>query len=540
VSDAALRSARAACRKDAWGEAYQAFSSVGAALAVEDIEQFATCAYLTGRDDRAFELWGRAHRLRVDADDAAGAVRAAFWLACTLGFKGDLARAGGWTERARRAAESLSGDCVEQGHVAYLEALGAIFDAGDPIAAATWFERSEAIARRCGDRELLTLAGIGVGRCRIFAGDIAAGFRLLDEAMLSVEDGAVSAIVVGDAFCTVIEACHELFDVRRNETWTAAFTAWCGAHPDVVVYGGHCLLHRAEILTLHGEWPAALAEAERACERLTEPMHPVALGSAWYVRGELLRLRGRTNDAEDAFDRAHRVGHSPEPGRSLLRFAQGARDVATSAIGRALRERDDPPGRARVLPAYVDIMVRAGDVASASVGAGELSALGEHLGSHLVRAAGARATGAVAIAENDPARALVDLRRAHRLWRELRAPYEAARTCDLLADACAALGDRDGAQLERSAAREAYARLGAAEASVDSADDGPVIAPDGLTRREMEVIALVATGKSNRAIARELSISEKTVASHLTHIFTKLDLTSRAALTAYAYEHRVV
>jgi len=138
----------------------------------------------------------------------------------------------------------------------------------------------------------------------------------------------------------------------------------------------------------------------------------------------------------------------------------------------------------------------------------------------------------------DAPAALVALRRAAGEWSELSAPYEGARTRLLIADACEALADLDGAELERRAARSMLDALGAGAAPPRPAATART--PEDLTAREAEVLALVARGKTNRAIAAQLYISEKTVASHLNHIFTKLGLTSRSAATAYAYEHDLV
>ena len=157
----------------------------------------------------------------------------------------------------------------------------------------------------------------------------------------------------------------------------------------------------------------------------------------------------------------------------------------------------------------------------------------------------ARAVGAVTLAEGDAGAALTALRRASEAWQALDAPYEVARARLLIADACRALGDRDGASLELEAARDVLRRLDARPdleriARLEGADDARARPAGPLTAREVEVIRLVASGKTNRAIAAELVISEKTVARHLANIFTKLDLPSRSAATAYAYEHGLV
>jgi DNA-binding CsgD family transcriptional regulator/tetratricopeptide (TPR) repeat protein len=397
------------------------------------------------------------------------------------------------------------------------------------------------VGERFLDPELTTLARIGQGRCLIYVGQIDEGVALLDEAMVAVGAQEISPIAVGDAYCTVIEGCHELFDIRRAHEWTAALTRWCDAQPDLVLYRGQCLVHRAEIMKLRGAWSDALEELTRAIERLASPTGPHVLGTASYLRGEVHLLRGELVDAEEAFRAANTLGRDPQPGLALLRLAQGHVDAADATIRRVLHEADDPITRARMLGPYVEIVLACGDdVVGARAASDELTGLAAELDKPFLRALSAQVTGAVLLAENDPNGALVSLRRAWRGWRELEVPYEAARSRVLIARACRVLGDDDGAEMELDAARSAFAELGATPdvALVASLSRlAAVSLPGGLTAREVEVLALVAKGLTNRDVARQLVISEKTVASHVSHIFTKLGLTSRAAATAYAYEH---
>jgi DNA-binding NarL/FixJ family response regulator len=302
------------------------------------------------------------------------------------------------------------------------------------------------------------------------------------------------------------------------------------AQSGLVLYRGHCLLHRAELLMLHGDWSDAVTVAQEACARLAEPINPLTLGGAVYVEGELHRLRGEFTMAEQAYERANALGCQPQPGMALLRLAQGRADVAAAQLRRRLAEADQPIDRARILCAAAEILIAAEDVDGARAAADELTSLATELGSPLLRAHAALATGAVLLATGDVTTALVALRRAAGDWIEMRVPHEEARTRLLIADACEALTDFDTAEMERRAARSTLAALGGDVAPQRQ------LAP-GLTAREAEVLTLVARGKTNRAIAAELYISEKTVASHLNHIFTKLGLASRSAATAYAYQH---
>lgn len=524
---------------ETWGEEYRQLAALDAehGLDVDDLDRLATAAYMTGRDEESFELWGRGHHRCLEMGDTARAIRFGVRLAQALAFKGDIARSSGWVERSHRLLDDANLDCVERGFLEHAAGMCRIFADGDITAAYAAFGRAAKIGEQFRDRELLTFVRVAEGRCLIYLGEIAEGLGLLDEAMVSVEAREIPPMAVGDAYCTVIDACYELFDLRRCEQWTDSFTQWCDTQSGLVLYRGHCLLHRAELLMLHGAWSDALTVVRDACARLAEPINPLTLGGAHYVEADLHRLRGEFTLAEDAYERANGLGCQPQPGMALLRLAQGRVDVAANQLRRLLAETDQTIGRARILCAAAEILLAAMDVDGARAAADELSAVATELGSPLLRAHAALATGAVLLAVGDAPAALVALRRAATGWSELAAPYEGARTRLLIADACEALADLDGAELERRAAGSTFDALGAGRPS------GRTIGRSAgldLTAREAEVLTLVAQGKTNRTIANELYISEKTVASHLNHIFTKLGLTSRSAATAYAYEHDLV
>jgi DNA-binding NarL/FixJ family response regulator len=453
-----------------------------------------------------------------------------------------LAQGGGWIDRAQRLLDEQRHDRVEQGYLRYCVALRSVFE-GDVQSAHAGFAEAAKVGDRFGDPQLMALARVGEGRCLIYLGEVADGLALLDEAMVSVTAREVSPTAIGDLYCTVIEGCHEVFDVRRAHEWTAALSRWCDMQPELVFYRGNCLIHRAELMLLRGAWPDALTEVARAVARLSHPTTNPAIGAAWYLRGEIHRLRGEFADAEDAFRLANQWDRQPQPGLSLLRLAQGRRDLAVAGIRRAIDEADDPISRARLLGAFVEIMLAAGDVGAARVAAHELSSIATAWRAPLLHAHAAYAMGAVLLADGDTSSAVLALRRACAASLEVDAPYDVARARVLLACACRALGDEDGAAMELDSARTTFARLGAtpdAERVDELSHPARRPAPGGLTAREREVLALVATGMTNRAIAAELVVSEKTVATHVSSILTKLGCTTRAAATAYAYEQRLV
>jgi len=536
----AIEDARAACDSHRWGDAFRLLSGVAVhELDVDDLDRLATAAYLTGHDEEGFACWVRAHQACVSQ----GAVhRAAYFgtrLAQALGFKGDLGRCRGWVDRTARLLEEAGIDCVEQGYREYGLAMMRIFEAGDVAGARTHFVQAGKIGTRFAHRELLTLARIGEGRMLIYLGEIGEGMALLDEAMVSIEARELSPFATGDAYCTVIDACSELFDLGRCRSWTESFTRWCDTQQELVLYRGHCFLHRAEMLELLGAWSEALAEARHACDRLAAPVNPAALAGACVIEGDLLRLIGDFDGAEASYQRANELGRDPQPGLALLRLAQGRLDVADATIRRALGEAEDPMSRARMLGPYVEILLLAGDTAAGGIAADELREIAAELGSPFLRAHSARASGAVLLAADTFKAALIELRRAFNEFNALGVRYEAARTRLLIADACRALGDHDAAGMESSSARSEFESLGATAMLSTIATQADSL-PDGLTQRELEVLVLLARGKTNRTIANELFISEKTVASHVSHIFTKLGLSSRSAATAYAYDHDLV
>ena len=390
--------------------------------------------------------------------------------------------------------------------------------------------------------DLVTLARNIQGRALIGQGNTADGMNLLDEVMVAVMADEVSEIVAGSVYCSVIEACQEVFDLRRAQEWTAALTHWCDSQPDLVPFSGDCLVHRAEILQLHGAWPDAAGAARRACERLLPRAQP-AVGRAFYQEAELHRLCGEFAQAEEGYRQASRWGREPQPGLARLRLIQGQVDAAEAAIRRVVDGTDDRVARSRLLPAHVEIMFAAGDVLAARAAADELSEMAADLDAPLLRALATHAQGAVLLLEGDAQAAHGTLRDAWTAWQKLEVPYEAARVRVLIGLACRQLGDQDTAEMELDAAGWVFQELGAAPdlARAHALSRKWAAKPaGGLTARELEVLRLVATGKTNRSIAADLFLSEKTVARHVSNIFSKLSLSSRAAATAYAYEHHLV
>jgi DNA-binding CsgD family transcriptional regulator/tetratricopeptide (TPR) repeat protein len=527
----------------AWEGAYESLSSADPeSLSAGDLELLAISAYMLGRDDAYLKAWERAYDSHLRAGDSARAARSAWWIGDYLRFRVDRARAAGWFARGRRLLDRVRGDCVARGYL-LLPSLHDHVSGGDHVAAAAVAAEAGEIGERFGDRDLLALAMMEQGHALVRHGRVAEGLRLVDETMVAVTTDELSPVIAGIVYCTTIAFCRDVFELGRAQAWTDAHTQWCECQSDMVAYMGICLVHRAEIMTLAGAWSDALGEIRRAEGYTRGALNERVAGQAAYRRGELLFLRGELARAEDAYREASRRGHEPQPGLALLRLAQGEGEVAAAALSRALGEAAEPLRRAALLPAYVEILLAAGDVEQARAASEELADVAQRQGSHALAAMADYARGAVHLAEGDARGALLALRHASQVWQELGAPRETARTRVLVGQACAGLGDLDTAALEWEAARECFAELGAAPelARVESLVHPPADRDiHGLTARELQILRVLATGKSNREIAAALVISDHTVRRHIQNIFAKLGVSSRAAATAFAFRHGLV
>ena len=375
---------------------------------------------------------------------------------------------------------------------------------GDIEAVYTTATEAVQIAERYRDRDLHACAIHKQGRALVKLGRVEEGLGLLDEVMVAVTGDELSPIVTGLMYCSVIDGCREAHAMRRAREWTAALSQWCEQQPEMVSFTGRCLIHRAEIMQLHGSWADALAEAERARKRSTEGANPGAAGEALYRLAEVQRVRGEFPAAEDAYREASRCGREPQPGLALLRLAQGRADAAAAAMRRLAGETTGPVERAALLPAHVEVMLAVGAVDEARDACRELATVADDFHSEMLDAAAAQARGAVVLAEGDARAALVPLRQALQTLQELDVPYEIARVRVLVARACRELGDEDGAALELEAAGEIFAELGAVPdaASVVALSAGAAPGDThGLTARELDVLRLVAAGETNKAIA---------------------------------------
>ena len=504
------------------------------------LETQAVAAYLAGAESESEELWSRAHSEWLAARDTEHAARCVFWIALDLFNRGEWARGAGWLGRGLRLVEGHE-HSPAHGLLCALESRNHLKHA-EIDAAARAAGHAVAIAARHDDAELGIFSRLALALVHARSGRFADAAPLFDEIMVGVTVDRVSPIAVGVVYCAVIDACRSLFDLSRAREWTTALGRWCSTQPNLVAFRGKCLVHRSEIMRFTGEWNEALAEAEQACAwsaaHTTSFKYPA--GPAFYELAEIHRLRGNFAAAEPAYRRASEHGQTPEPGLTLLQLAQGKRASAEHSMRRLLSEQQPSVVRAAVLLAAVEILVGTDDLELAHQAASELAQLHELYGTPVSRARAAQATGTVCLAQGDAIGALNRLREAWMLWQELEAPYEAARVRVLLGQVCQQLGDTRTAELEFDTARTIFERLAATPdvARLDAMRQQPrTTGASPLTARELQVIELIATGQTNRAIAGQLSISERTVDRHVSNILVKLNLTSRSAATAYVYEH---
>lgn len=525
---------REAYARRAWREAHELLTGAHEQQPLEapDLGLLATTAFMLGRDDDCVAWLERAHQRFLDEGATLPAVRCAAWIVLNLAIRGEIGPATGWLGRAQRLV-APEGDCGERGYLL----LPSVFQkeaAGEFASAAAIAEEAVRLGERFRDRDLFALAVQAQGYMLIKNGQVREGLALLDESMVAVTAEELSPIVTGIVYCGVILACQEVWEVRRAREWTRALNEWWALQPEMVAFTGRCLVHRAEVMQLDGSWSEALDEARRAGKRFIETGNRAA-GLACYRQGELLRLQGDFVGAEKAYREASEFGWEPQPGLAQLRLAQGRIETAVRSIRRAESAASTPLERARLLPAFVEIMVAAQDVDAAHGACVELEGIAAGYESAMLGAIVAHARGAVHLARGEPREALLSLRNATETWRALDAPYEIARTRTLIGDAARLAGDDDAAALEHGAARRIFERLGA---TPDLARFGASAETSyGLSRRELEVLRLVAAGKTNREIAASLVISEHTVARHAQNIFAKLGVSSRAAATAFAFEH---
>ena len=503
-----------------------------------DLHALATSAYLVGDMETCVQAWQRSFQLHSDAGDHLAAARDALWLTLALVNSNNEAAGRGWQATAARLLDAEPGDVAERGFLQVHQMFQAVFSGHFEEA----FELAVSAAESGRRHRLPDLVAVGLmcqGRLTMYSGRVPEGLALLDEAMAQVAAGGVSPIIAGMAYCTMIDACQEIDDYRRMADWTRMLSHWCEKQPDLVPYTGQCSVHRAQIMRVNGAWSDALEELELAQARYEGLGLGDAVGEVFYQRGEVLRLQGEVEAATAAYEGAAGHGHDPQPGLTLLWLSQGRVEAAVAVVRRLLDELPDPVHRSRVLPASVEVLIAGGDIDGAAAAAEELERVASGFGTAALSASAEYAKGSVSLARSEAGAALPHLRLAWRSWLDLGARYQAAWARARIGQAFRAMGDEDSAKAELVVAGRTFEEIGAAPARAEVERLLGGGRPDGLTPRELEVLRLVAAGRTNPQIAAELFLSEKTVARHLSNIFGKTNVTSRTAAAAYAFQHQL-
>lgn len=522
-----------------WVDDYRRLSGLDlAGLAAEELEALADAAWMVCRLEESMVTRQQAYVRYLETRENRPAARVAWRLFWDHLYRGETVVAMGWLRRARRHLAAIPEE-AEHGFVALADAELALNQGSLDQAEASAGNAVE-VGDRHGAQGIVALGLTLQGRVLIAQGRHDEGCASLDEAMTLVVSGQLDDFFAGAVYCIVIAECREIADIGRGSEWTEAARAWCASLPVITPFHGTCRVHRGEILCLRGAWDEAEAEIRTAGDELAV-FKPRSAAEAFVALGELCRRRGDYTGAEDAFRRAHGLGGDPQPGLALVRLAQGHAAAASTALGGALSDTSTPPmNRAQLLAAQVEVALTTGDIALAQAAAGELCSIADQLDRPAAHARAKLARGAVRLANQDAGGAMADLRAACTIWCDLGLPYEEAQTQLLIGAAAKQLGDEEGALLAIRAACAGFERLGA-RADLRRATawlDRPPT-PAGLTARELDVLRLLAAGKTNQQIAADLVISGHTAGRHVQNIYTKLGVSSRAAATAFAVEHHL-
>lgn len=534
-----IRKGRDAFNKQSWAKAYLHFKAEDLDQA-QDLEDFAKAAYLTGKRSESNDLWARAHQEYFNDKNIPKAVYCAFWLGMNLLSQGETAQGSGWMARANRLAKECP-ECPEHGLLLVPQALQKMRE-GNGEEAFKLFSRAFELGQRYNNQDLMALGRLGRGQALIIQKQVSEGTTLFDETMVAVLSEEISPIVAGIVYCAVIETCQKIYDLQRAREWTTALSQWCDDHSELIPFRGQCLVRRAEILQLNGEWANAIHEVQKACKLLSEPPGETATGEAYYRQGEIFRLQGRLSEALEMFRIASKWGRNPQPGLALLRLMQGQFDTARAAIQQLENEKKDPITRSRILPAYVEIMLLVSEQTKAQKATDELMEIASRMHADYLLAVALYTKGNTLLHSDKINPALECLKESWQLFNQTKAVYESARARILLGQAYHRLGDDDSAELEFNAAGNVLKNLGAVPdiERLNLLTGHSYSNNHKLTPRELDVLQLLATGKTNKEIASQLFISQRTVDRHVSNIFAKLNISSRSAATAFAHKHQLL
>src|SRR4051812_44645838 len=365
-------------------------------LELADLWRLAFAAALCGSETESSAAFERIYHAQIDTQPQ-DAFQAAFWLGFRLIHTPEHSRGKGWLVRAERCAARLPQPCVESGYLA-IPQVREHFLAGRYAEALELATRAAELGSSLGDHDLGAFARNLQARVLLRQGARDAGLELLDEVMLAVTAGELAPNITGLIYCSAIESCQAVFALDRMREWTESLRGWCDAQPQLRAFSGACMVSRAEVLELAGNWSEALEEARRAAKDLSEAFGARAAGEALYREAEIHRLRGELAAAEARYGDASHSGRDPQPGLALLRLAQGRTDAAVQGLRRALAAATLPLARVKLLPAQVESLLAAGLVEDARGAVGELEGIAETFGAEALIAVAARARGTLELA----------------------------------------------------------------------------------------------------------------------------------------------
>ena len=461
----ALERGREAFERRAWGPAFDQLRSSDetGSLAPEDLERLGEAARWSRHFDEMFDIFERASAAYEKGGDRRSAARVAVKLTVEHHARHGDALAAGWLARAGRLLEGEPA-CRERGLVLMCMAQGMFFMGNGP-AALHMSQEMVQLGSELEDRDIEALGRLALGHARLLVGEVREGTTLIDEAMAAALGGELELWTTGQIFCSTIFACRNRGDWGRAGEWSVASLRWC-ERQSLSGFPGLCRFHRAEVMRFRGELDRAERDASEAVDELLVAA-PRWAAFGLHELGEIRRRRGDLKGAIESFRDSAELGFDPQPGLALLRLDEEKPAVARRAISQALADETGlaREGRWLLLPAAVEIAIAAGDAELARSALEELEGLAESLDTNAVRAAAIVASGRLALSESRADDAVPELRRGVRLWSEIDVPYEAAQARELLAAAYADLGDQDAAELELTAARASFERIGAERAT---------------------------------------------------------------------------
>jgi DNA-binding CsgD family transcriptional regulator len=527
-----LLAARTAHVRRDWRAAYEAFVRAGenAPLGTDDLDALGVAAWRLGRAKESVRVAERVFAQLARTDPPSAAIKAVelglAWLT-----RGDVNVGQGWMNRARRLLDGAP-EGATHGYLAYLDASVATFT-GDYEAIAVRVKSFRELAARIDVPAVTALDLVVEALAAISEARIADAYGLMDEALLPVLADQVPVEWAGDIYCTVLHYCHRLADLPRMRTWTQSMERWCEDFAPSATYGGVCDVHRLQLGAATDDY-RMLEDRLAAASKALEDINPWAAAEGFYELGEVRRLRGDADGAFAAFAPARALGVEPQPGEALLRCRQGDSQTAFADLRVALAGADRL-GRMRLLRAAVEVALSRNCVDEADQLCRELESGAEAFGTPGFRAWAAHARGAILVQQSRPTEALAVLQSALREYRIQKSRYETAQIYEWMAIAHGALGDGEMAAADAATAQGIYDQLGVEPAHICGHGSA-----GGLTKREIDILQRIARGATNKQVAQQIWISEKTVGRHLANIYAKLGVSSRTAAVAWAHDNNVL